>query len=262
MTKLDEILAYKQGELEAQKLKRPLTAIIQEMELAPPALELSAAICRDEGRPALIAECKRASPSRGVLAAKLDPVELARIYAQNGAAAVSVLTDEHFFKGSLEDLREVARARVGTPLLRKDFIFDAYQVYEARAAGADAVLLIVAALDPNRLRRLHDLALKLGMATLVEIHDRDEIETALTCEPGIIGINNRNLHDFSVHLETSLELRQVIPPEICVVAESGIRTAEDVRRLAEVGVNAILVGEVLVTADNIPAKVRSLAWSE
>lgn len=261
MTKLEEILAYKQVELEARIRERPLTTVVQEMGLALPPLELLAALCQRGAWPALIAECKRASPSRGVLAAQLNPPEMARVYAENGAAAVSVLTDERFFQGSLEDLRGVAKARVGVPLLRKDFIFDLYQVYEARAAGADAVLLIVAALDRKRLRSLHDLAHQLGMGVLVEVHDRDEVETALTCEPRFIGINNRNLHDFSVRLETSLDLRQAIPAEICVVAESGIRTAEDVCRLAEVGVNAVLVGEGLVTAEDIPAKVRSLAWT-
>lgn len=262
MTKLDEILAFKRSEVEAQKLTRPLAMIQREADAAKPPLDFFTALRVGSAGTALIAECKRASPSRGILAEDLDPVSLARIYAENGAAAVSVVTDERFFRGRLDDLRRVAGAGLNIPLLRKDFILDAYQVYEARAAGADAVLLIVAALENERLYTLHELVRKLGMVALVEVHDRREIEAALECKPQIVGINNRNLHDFTVRLETSLELRQAIPAEVCVVAESGIQTVEDVHRLAEAGVDAILVGEALVTAANLLAKVRSLAWIE
>jgi indole-3-glycerol phosphate synthase len=186
-------------------------------------------------------------------------VELAAIYKQNGAAAISVLTEERFFQGSLTFLEQIASAKIGLPLLRKDFIFDSYQLYEARRAGASAVLLIAAGLDPGLLFELHDQALTLGLAPLVEVHSLSELEAILPCQPGLVGINNRDLHDFSVKLETSLRLRQHIPPQALVVAESGIHTARDVDCLAEAGIDAILVGEALVTAVDIGAKVRSLA---
>ena len=262
MTKLEDILANKRGEVEAQKEVISLATIQREAETSKPPLNLLAALTMGRARPALIAECKRASPSRGILAEGLDPPSLARIYAENGATAVSVVTDERFFHGSLDDLRRVAGAGLSIPVLRKDFILDEYQVFEARAAGADSVLLIVAALENEQLHSLHELARQLGMVALVEVHNLQEIETALVCKPQLIGINNRNLHDFTVKLETSLELRKAIPAEVGVVAESGIKTTEDVRRLAEAGVDAILVGEALVTAADIPAKVRSLAWIE
>jgi indole-3-glycerol phosphate synthase len=262
MTKLDEIIAFKRSELERKKQTRSLAKIEREAKAAKPPLDFLAALRKSSSRPALIAECKRASPSRGILAENLDPVDLARIYAESGAAAVSVLTDERFFRGTLDDLRRVSGAELNIPVLRKDFILDESQVYEARAAGADAVLLIVAALEKKRLYSLNELVRQMGMATLVEVHDWKEIQTALECKPQIVGINNRNLHNFTVRMETSIELRRTIPADICVVAESGIRTVEDVRRLAEAGMDAILVGEALVTSEDIPEKVRSLAWIE
>ena len=262
VTMLSEILAHKRADLEVKKHTCPLSTIERALESAGPIRDFLAALRRRGDRLALVAECKRASPSRGMLAMKQDVLELAHIYAENGASAVSVLTDERFFRGSLDDLRRIASANLQVPLLRKDFILDAYQVYEARAAGADGVLLIVAALEKNKLHELHKLAQQLGMAVLIEVHDRDELEVALECEPRIIGINNRNLQDFSVRLETSLELCPVVPGDICTVAESGIQTVEDIKRLADAGADAILVGEALVTASDIKAKVRSLAWIE
>ena len=208
--------------------------------------------------------------SRGLLVADFDPLRLAAIYRDNGAAAISVLTDERFFGGSLDHLRAVAELMrtgptQGPPLLRKDFMCDPYQIYQARAAGADAILLIVASLPPALLAELLSLAQDLGMAALVETHDAAELEIALASRARLIGINNRNLHDFTVSLETTLRLGRQVPAEVCLIAESGIFTAEDVARVAEVereggrGVDAILVGEALVTAPNVGAKVRVLA---
>jgi indole-3-glycerol phosphate synthase len=196
-----------------------------------------------------------------VLRRDFDPLRLAQIYRENGAAAISVLTDERYFGGCLDHLRQIAAGRPGEldlrpPLLRKDFLFDPYQVYEARAAQADAVLLIVAALPPALLRDLHGLALELGMAALVEVHTSGELETALDCQARLIGINNRDLHDFTTSLETTLRFRPLIPPGIPVVAESGIHTVEDARRLSQAGVDAILVGGALVTAEDVAGKVR------
>lgn len=217
--------------------------------------------------PSLIAELKRASPSKGILAPHLDLFQVAEIYAQNGASAISVLTDEKFFMGSLSTLREL-RARTLTPdtshvipLLRKDFIIDATQIYEARANGADAILLIAAAVpDDKQFADLHACALSLGLSALIEVHDEAETERALKI-PNIklIGINNRNLATFDVTLETTEKLRPMISSDILVVAESGIFTAGDVERLAKANVDAILVGEALVTSGDIPAKVRELS---
>ncbi len=213
-------------------------------------------------RPSLIAELKRASPSKGILAPHLDLFQVADIYTQNGAAAISVLTDEKFFQGKLETLRSLRTdSRIPIPLLRKDFIIDQSQIYEARANGADAILLIAAAFpDDKHFADLHACALSLGLTALVEVHDEAETERALKI-PNIqlIGINNRNLATFEVTLATTERLRPMIPSNITVVAESGIFTAADVQRLANANIDAILVGEALVTAEDIPAKVRELS---
>jgi indole-3-glycerol phosphate synthase len=210
---------------------------------------------------ALIAELKRASPSKGVLAPHLDLLEVADLYTQNGASAISVLTDEKFFQGKLETLRQLRITNHQLPLLRKDFIIDESQIYEARAAGADAILLIAAALPADaHFADLHACALSLGLTALVEVHDEAETERALRI-PGIklIGINNRNLSTFEVSLETTERIRPLIPADIAVVAESGIFTADDVARLQKANIDAILVGEALVTSPDIPAKVRELS---
>jgi indole-3-glycerol phosphate synthase len=215
--------------------------------------------------PSLIAELKRASPSKGILAPHLDLFQVADIYTQNGASAISVLTDEKFFMGSLETLYALRNTQhTPLPLLRKDFIIDESQIYEARANGADAILLIAAALTDDKLfADLHACALSLGLTALVEVHEEAETERALKI-PNIklIGINNRNLATFDVTLETTEKLRPMIPAEIAVVAESGIFTAKDAERLAKVNVDAILVGEALVTAEDIPAKVRELSGAK
>ncbi len=221
-------------------------------------------------RPSLIAELKRSSPSKGLLAPHLDLLQVADIYTQNGASAISVLTDEKFFMGKLETLRQLRtlapHASAGVtnhqlPLLRKDFIIHETQLYESRANGADAILLIAAALtDDNLFADLHACALSLGLTALVEVHDEHETERALKLKDvRLIGINNRNLATFEVSLETTERLRPMIPSEITVVAESGIFTANDVKRLAKANVDTILVGEALVTSEDIPAKVRELS---
>ncbi len=217
---------------------------------------------RFSSRPSLIAELKRASPSKGILAPHLDLFQVADIYTQNGASAISVLTDEKFFMGKLETLYELRFIRKSAlPLLRKDFIIEQVQLYESKAKGADAVLLIVAAVKSDKkLSDLHALALELGLTPLVEVHDEGETERALKLKDvKLIGINNRNLSTFDVALETTEKLRPLIPSEIAVVAESGIFTASDVERLARANVDAILVGEALVTSADIPAKVRELS---
>lgn len=205
----------------------------------------------------LIAEVKRASPSKGLLRPDLDASALACIYGGSGAAAISVLTESDYFRGGFADL-EATRREVDLPLLCKDFIVDRYQIYEARAHGADAVLLIVAILAQDELKLLLETAHSLGMAALVEVHNRDELLRALKLSPRIIGINNRNLADFSVDLETTLSLRPVIPPSFVVVSESGIHTRDHVVSLQKAGVDAILVSEALVTSTDPAVKIGEL----
>lgn len=255
---LGKILAHKWKEIEALDAR----SVRRAAEQSPLPGDFLPAIRRSGLGPSLIAELKRASPSRGILAAHLDLLELADIYAQNGASAISVLTDETFFMGSIETLRELRfTRRTGLPLLRKDFILDEVQLYETRACGADAVLLIAAALSDDMLfADLHALALHLGLTPLVEVHNEGEIERALRLKDvKLIGINNRDLATFKVSLETTERLRPLIPGEIPVVAESGIFTARDVDRLAIANVDAILVGEALVISEDIAAKVGELA---
>lgn len=254
---LDRILAHKYLEVAQRRTDLPLEQLREQALAQAPPRDFIGAL-RQAGQPALIAECKKASPSKGLLRSAYDPVQLARTYAENGAAALSVLTDELFFQGSLNDLT-AARETAALPALRKDFIVDGYQVYEARAAGADAVLLIVAALRAEQLQELHQQIGELGMAALVEVHNETEVDNALELEPKLIGVNNRNLLDFTVELQTTARLRKIIPTGITLIAESGIHTAEDVSRVRDMGVDAILVGEALVTASDVGAKVRELA---
>jgi indole-3-glycerol phosphate synthase len=253
---LDRILANKYLEVAQRRRAVPIEQLRERALAQTPPRDFLGALQR-AGRPALIAECKKASPSKGLLRPAYDPRQLARSYVENGAAALSVLTDERFFQGSLSDL-STAREAAGLPTLRKDFIVDGYQVYEARAAGADAVLLIVAALRADQLRELHAQISELGMTALVEVHDEAEVDTALQIAPKLIGVNNRNLHDFTVDLQTTARLRKCLPAGVALVAESGIHTADDVTRVRDMGVAAILVGEALVTASNVGAKVQEL----
>jgi indole-3-glycerol phosphate synthase len=260
---LETIMTHKLDEVARLKLNRPLGTVRAAAESAGPPLDFVRAVMRPESlpgaRPRLIAEVKCASPSRGVLVKDFDPLRLAGLYQQNGAAAISVLTDERFFQGRLEYLSQIAALSPRLPVLRKDFILDAYQVYEARAAGADAALLIAACLEPAQLRDLHTLARELGLAPLVEVHNEAELESALTCHPVLVGFNNRDLHTFVTRLEVCLRLFTLLPAGITAIAESGIHTRADVDRLAEAGMDAILVGEALVTAPDVAAAVRNLA---
>ncbi len=265
---LERILAHKKTEiatLDVQSLRHLAEASPAPRDFLSALTRRNSPLLLGEGsgvRLSLIAELKRASPSKGILAPHLDLIQVADMYTENGASAISVLTDENFFMGELETLRELRFTRKSElPLLRKDFIIDEIQLYEARANGADAVLLIAAALTDDRLfADLHALALKLGLTPLVEVHNEAETERALKLKDiRLIGINNRNLATFDVSLETTERLRPMIPDDITVVAESGIFTASDVERLANANVDAILVGEALVTANDIPAKVRELS---
>ena len=206
MSILEDIFAHKRAEVEERQRIRPLPTLRQEAQAAPAALDFTAALRRPPA-PALIAEIKRASPSKGLLMADFDPLRLAAQYAANGARAISILTDEHYFQGSLDYLVQVRRQLPNMPLLRKDFLYDAYQVYEARAAGADAVLLIAAGLPAPQLADLQALANELGMAALVEVHTLDELEQVLPLQPKLVGVNNRDLHTFQVNLENTPQLR-------------------------------------------------------
>ena len=252
---LDEIVEAKAGELTKRKQNMPLSAL-EKLGLEGSKKDFAAALKGDDIR--LIAEVKMASPSRGVLRTDLDPVKLARTYAKNGAAAISVLTEERYFGGSLEHLAAIGEAMDNIPLLRKDFIFDPYQVYESRAGGASALLLIVAILSDSELSELLSLSHELGLMCLVEVHNQAEVERAIMSGAQIIGINNRDLKTFAVDLETTGRLRPLIPQDRIVVSESGIKDRGDVQKLRQWGVDAMLVGEALVTAGDIDKKVKEL----
>ena len=255
---LDEIVAAKRGELADAKRAAPLADLERAAARLARPLNLSGALLGGGVR--LIAEVKKASPSRGLLSPDFDPERLAATYVANGAAAVSCLTDPRF-QGELAHLAAIKESGASgrAPVLRKDFIFDPYQVYEARAAGADGILLIVAILDPPLLRELLAAAQSLWMQCLVEVHDESELETALSAGAEIIGINNRDLHTFATDLAVTGRLAPLVPRGRVIVSESGIFTRDDLRRLQRLRVNAALVGEALVTAPDTAAKVRELA---
>ena len=253
---LDHIVTQTSIDLEQRKRELSLETL-QRLAAAQPGPRNLLAALQHKRHISLIAEVKRASPSKGLLAPHLDPVELARIYEANGAAAISVLTEPHFFLGSPEHLMAIKQA-VSVPVLRKDFIIDEYQVYEARAWGADAILLICAILDDIQLRHLLHMAHALGMCCLVEVHSREEAQRAVTAGAAIIGVNSRDLVTFQMHPYLIREIRPLIPADRLVVAESGIHHAADARRLARYDVQAMLVGESLVVAQDIPAQMRSL----
>jgi indole-3-glycerol phosphate synthase len=270
-TILDNIVATKRKEVADAKAERPEAALRRRLADAPPPRDflaaLSAAAKGDSPIFAgtkigtvpirLIAEVKKASPSKGVIRADFDPVAIARTYQQHGASCISVLTDEQYFQGSLDYLRQV-RAAVDLPVLRKDFIIDPYQVVEARAAGADAVLLIAECLDDELLARLHDAIIELGMTPLVELYDPANLPRVLQVGARLVGVNNRDLHTFRVDLEHTLRLRRQIPADRIVVGESGIRTRADVERLEAAGVQAMLVGESLLVQADVGAAVDEL----
>lgn len=248
---LEKILKAKAKEVAAAKKLRPLVEIRAAAEAAPPARDFVGALRAKigEGKPAVIAEIKKASPSKGVIRENFDPAAIAASYAAHGAACLSVLTDARFFQGSAEHLI-AARAAAVIPALRKDFIADPYQIYEARAWGADCILLIVAALRPAQLSELEFLAHSLGMAALVEVHDRTELDAALKLSTPLVGINNRDLRTFAITLETTIDLLPSVPHDRLAIAESGIVSVDDVARLRSQGVRAFLVGEAFMRTDN------------
>ena len=256
-TVLDRILDRKVGELAERRARLPEAEIRARAEARPDAHRDLLAALQGE-RVSLIAEVKRASPSKGLLTPDFAPVLTAAAYAHNGASAISVLTDEDFFQGSLAYLTAIRKA-VDVPLLRKDFIIDPYQVYEGRAAGADAVLLIVAALTDAQLAYLYALTSELGMTPLVEVHHEYEMERALRLGAKLIGINNRDLKTFHVDLATTGRLAGMVEDEVVLVAESGIHTADDARAMGRLGASAILVGESLMKAADSVARTRELS---
>jgi indole-3-glycerol phosphate synthase len=258
-TFLTKILDHKAEEVARQAAKIPLAALEERIGRVASARDFAAAL-RRPGATALIAEVKKASPSRGVLIESFDHLAIARTYIAGGAAAISVLTDVRFFQGSLKYLEAIRQLPGAPPLLRKDFIIDPYQVYEARAYGADALLLIVAALDDGQLRDLLALTADLGMQALVEVHTEDELGRAMAAGVMVVGVNNRDLHSFAISLETTARLAQLLPTSNrpVLVSESGIFTPEHVAQVRALGADAVLVGEALVTAPDMLAQVRAL----
>jgi indole-3-glycerol phosphate synthase len=269
---LDEIMRYHRRQLPKIMRDVPLQDVRAFAQTAPPPVDL-AQVLSGQGV-SLIAECKKASPSKGLLVRDYDAVALAKSYIRAGASAISVLTDARHFQGSLQDLRDVREATLAqrarraeaqspksgkpVPILRKDFIFHPYQVYESRAAGADALLLIASVLGSGDLASLLEVTHDLGMNALVEVHTEAELERVLALEPRIVGINNRNLQTFEVDFENTARLRRKIPPGVVVVAESGIKNKDDVRSLTEIGVDAILVGEALVRSKDVYEAAKEL----
>ena len=256
---LRRILAVKAEEVARARANKPLAVLQREALAATPPRDFESALRARlrADQPAVIAEIKKASPSRGVLRERFEPASIAASYERNGAACLSVLTDEQFFQGTLAHLRE-ARAACALPVLRKDFVVDSYQVYEARAAGADCILLIAAALADPRMRELEDSARLSGMAVLVEVHDAAELERALALKTPLLGINNRNLRTFETRLETTLDLLERVPEGRVVVTESGILDEKDVLRMRERGVNCFLVGEAFMRAADPGAELARL----
>jgi indole-3-glycerol phosphate synthase len=255
---LDEIVEKVRERLESRRERVPLSSLVAQLERAPAPRDLTRALVAEPGV-ALIAEVKRASPSSGLLDRDLDAAARAGAYEDAGAAAVSVLTEPDFFAGSLEDLSRARERLTRAPVLRKDFVVDGYQLVEARAAGADAVLLIVRLLEGTQLRRFIGSARSLGLSALVEVRDEREVDVALAAGAIVLGINNRDLASLEVDLATTERVARRVPPEVVLVSESGVRSADDVRRLRAVGVRAVLVGTALSKAPDPAALARELA---
>jgi len=256
---LQRIMAVKAEEVAAAQAQLSLSQVQSAARAASPVRDFAGAIRAriTAGRSAVIAEVKKASPSKGVLREQFDPAAIAASYERHGAACLSVLTDRQFFQGALDDLK-AARGACALPVLRKDFMVDPYQVYEARAAGADCILLIVAALEAGRMAELEGIALELGMAVLVEVHDGTELEAALRLRTLLLGINNRNLRTFETTLDTTLGLLGRVPPDRLVITESGILKPEDVQRMRARQVHGFLVGEAFMRAADPGAELRRL----
>jgi indole-3-glycerol phosphate synthase len=256
---LDKIVRHKLGEIEAAKRRKPIEELKAEARDVSPPTDFVGALTSgaETSRVSLIAEVKKASPSQGVIRKDFDPVKIATAYANSGASCISVLTDEHFFQGSLDYLRRI-RAAVSLPLLRKDFILDEYQVFEARTAGADAVLLIAECLEPDQLESLHEQINELGMTALVEFYDASNLGAVLNRNPKLIGVNNRDLNTFEIDLMHSIRIKQSLPDDIAMVSESGIFTYADVELMHRNEVDAVLVGESLMRSDDIEFAVGEL----
>jgi indole-3-glycerol phosphate synthase len=252
---LDKIITQKREEVEQRKKVAPTTYLRERIVRQKPTVDFALALKSDHIR--LIAEVKQASPSKGMLSPNLNPTELAQAYAEGGAAAISVLTEANYFMGSIEHLAAIKEV-VGLPLLRKDFIFDPYQVYESRAYGADALLLIAAILSQGQLKGLVSLSHSLDLRCLVEVHNEGEVERAVLSAAEIIGINNRDLNTFVVDINTTRRLRPLVPKEKIVVSESGIKSKRDIEELKKWRVDAVLVGEALVTSADVRAKMKEL----
>ncbi len=256
MTILDKILDAKKREIAAAKLARPERELRAALADTPPVRDFFAPLAAG-GPIRLIAEVKKASPSKGIIREDFDPLAIAEVYEQNGASCISVLTDSAFFQGRLEYLQAI-RLRVGTPVLRKDFILDTYQLLEARCAGADAVLLIAECLDDCQLRKLHNEALELGLTPLVEFYDEANLDRVLEAGATLVGVNNRDLRTFHTDLDHTIRMRARVPEDCVLVGESGIHGRSDALRLQAAGVNAMLVGEHLMASADIGAAVREL----
>jgi indole-3-glycerol phosphate synthase len=256
---LERIIAEKHREVAEAKRAQSVESLSEQLGAAPPVRDFSAALRSGTGM-RVIAEVKKASPSAGLIRADFDPVTIARTYAASGAACISVLTDQPFFQGSLDDLVAVRKA-VTIPVLRKDFFLDRYQVLEARVAGADCILLIAECLDDCRLRELYYYAGELGMDSLIEVYDAENLDRVLKLEPALVGINNRNLRTFVTDLGHSIVLAPRMPPDCILVSESGIHARADVVRLEQAGIRAILVGETLMRSADIGGKLRELLGS-
>jgi indole-3-glycerol phosphate synthase len=253
---LDKIHAYKLKEVAESKERVSIESLKERCKDVPDAIK-SGTVLKRENRIKFIAEVKKASPSAGIIREDFNYINIAREYEAGGASAISVLTDKEFFKGDIKYLSEI-KETVSLPALRKDFIIDPYQIYEARAAGADLVLLIARILTKEEIDAFLALSHELGMECLVEVHDNDELEKVLETEAAIIGINNRNLDTFKTNLDTTLQLRHRIPEGKIVVSESGIKTREDVLVLEEAGIDAILIGETLMRSRDISQKIKEL----
>ncbi len=256
MTILDDILVKTRATIAADRAQRPAQQLESAIAGLPPCRDFHAALAAGD-QVQLIAEVKRASPSAGLIRPDFDPVAIAEAYVRGGAACISVLTDEPFFQGSLDYLRAVRKA-VDVPLLRKDFIVDRYQLLQARAAGADCVLLIAECLSADELLQLHHQATELGLQTLIELYEPDNLTAVLATDTQLVGVNNRNLHTFQTNLQHTLDLRTRIPADRLLVGESGIGSNDDVRMLGQGGVKAVLVGESLMRQDDIVAATRRL----
>jgi len=257
---LKKIVDHKLQEIEASKASCSIADVTKAAADGRPVRDFLSAL-QTPGVISLIAEVKKASPSKGIIREDFHPAEIAKAYQSAGASCISVLTDENFFQGHRDFLVQVGEA-VDLPTLRKDFIIDPWQVYDARAAGADAVLLIAECLDADKLRELHELINELGMTALVELYDRANIDKVMACEPALVGVNNRDLNTFEVNLEHSIDIRRSLPDELTFVSESGISSNAEVSRLLQADVDAILVGESLMRADDIAAATRQLLASD